>query len=93
MRRLVLHDVAEWHAILGLAYPNDPNLKDMLNYDRKRVLRLNKKFDKTKYAFKKIYELSLNTDHKSFKDVRNVVRHIKEVIDLLSIEIRTKENW
>ncbi len=92
-RRLALRDVAEWHAILELAYPNDPNLKNRLNYDRKRVLHLNKKFGGAKHAFKKIYEISLGTNHNSFKDVRNAVTYIKEVTDLLGIDIRTKESW
>lgn len=93
MRRLALRDAAEWHAILRLAYPNDRTLKKMLDYDRKYVLHLNKKYGKAKRAFKQIYEISLNTDHNSFKNVRNAVRYIKEIMDLLGIIVKTKESW
>ena len=93
MRRLALRDVAEWHAILHLAYPNDQTLQKMLNYDKKWIVHLNKKYDKAKDAFNEIYEISLNTNYNSFKKARNAISYIKEVTNLLGIEIRTKESW
>lgn len=92
-RRLALRDVAEWHAMLCLAYPNDQTLKKMLTYDKKWIVKLNKKYDKAKYAFNEIYKISLNTNYTSFKKVRNAISYIKKVTNLLGIKIRTKEKW
>ena len=65
----------------------------MLVYDKKWNVHLNKKYKKAKHAFNKIYEISLNTDYKTFKEVKNAVDYIKENISLLGIEIRTEEKW
>jgi len=93
VRRLALFDAAEWHAILKHAYPNDQSFKKDMVYDKKHVIRLNKKYPKAKHAFRKIHEISLTTDYKSFKELKNAVNHIKQALNLLNIEIRTKEKW
>lgn len=93
MRRLNLWDVAEWHATLHLIHPNDQALLKMLTFDKKWIIRLNKKHPRAKKAFDEIYETSLNTNYTSFKNVRTTVSYIKRVMELLGIEIRTKEDW
>lgn len=93
LKRLALFDIAEWQAILKHAYPNDQSLHRDIVLGKKHVIHLNKRYTKAKYAFKKLHELSLATDYKSFKELKNVVNHIKQVLNLLNIEIKTKENW
>lgn len=93
MRRLTLLDAAEWHAILNLIYPNDQTLQNMLSYDKKWVIHLNKKFDRAKKVFNKIYEISLTTNYNSFKNVKNAVSYFKRITNMLGIEIKTQEAW
>lgn len=94
MRRLALRDVAEWHAILDMIYPSDfPKLKEICRYDRKQILLLNKDYDKAKYAFRKIYEISSTVDHNSFKETKSAIDYIKEIAELLNINVKTEETW
>lgn len=92
-RRLALFDDAEWQAILKHAHPNYQSFKKDMVYGKKHVIRLNKKYPKAKHAFRKIHEISLTTDYKSFKELKNAVNHIKQALNLLNIEMRTKEKW
>lgn len=93
LRRLSLRDIAEWHALLDLTYPDDQTLKKILAYDKKWIISLNKKFGRAKKAFNEIYNISLNIDFKSFKHIGNAVDYIKKITDLLAIMVRTKEKW
>lgn len=93
VRRLGLWDVAEWHEILGLVYPNDQDVKSMLSHDRRFVIRLNKEFDGAKKAFKAVYDLCLKTDYNTFKEVKNCIDYMKEIMGFLNIELRTDQIW
>jgi len=93
VKRMALFDVAEWQAKLRHAYPNGQSFQKDMVFGKKHVIRLNKKYAKAKYAFRKLHELSLTTDYRSFKELKNVVNHIKQVLNLLNIEIKTKEIW
>lgn len=93
MRRLVLLDAAEWNAILSKIYRGDMAVKRLLVYEKKWAIHLNKRYSKAKHAFKKIREILLKTDFRSFKEEKNTVGYIKRVMTLLGIRIRTKESW
>jgi hypothetical protein len=92
-RRLSLWDVAEWHAILRFVYPNDQAVKSMSSQDRRFAIRLNKEFDRAKNAFKAVYDLCLKTDYNTFKEVKNCIDYMKEIMRFLNIELRTDQIW
>jgi hypothetical protein len=92
-RRLAFWDVAEWHEILGLVYPKDHDVKSMLSHDRRFAIRLNKEFDGAKNAFKAVYDLCLKTDYNTFKEVKNCIDYMKEIMRFLNIELRIDQIW
>jgi len=91
-RRLCLRDVAEWQAFLHSYCDRDPDVKNMMDYDKRWVIRLNKDFVNSKDSFNRIYEITRTTDYNSFKEVTKATDYLRQVMHLLNIGINTDEN-
>lgn len=92
VRRLSLRDCAEWGATVQLAYPKQ-NLTQILLKARRNATRLNKKHLDAPQIFEEIFKLSTNTNFQSFKLPDETIGYNKKILDLLNIEIKTREKW
>jgi hypothetical protein len=92
MNRLALRDEAEWHALLKSIYGTTFS-NNKMQYNKRQFLKLNKDLPNRKQAFEAIFNISLKTDYTDFKEPKKVVDYIKEVSNLLNIEVRTNEKW